>query len=507
MEQIWEDLDSGEIHIRDRWQFELKSEFIPLLSNKENIYCQEFFLFIPNSLQINKQTYTKSQFYQDQTSLIRYKTPEFSLKDLVDPNYSPSPLYRILALREAELTPAIRDTMEDELKLFGNIYRSALRVRVRTLIHEIDLMKVHNSAEMFCLNATNLATEIQDIQSKFTQVKEKMTKLWNDPSINKNFEYVEEFICNSTNHYLTGLLDTLRLAQRADCSEVDKLICDILIQARLFSASHAQTNGDAGKHGKVSNEFILYRKGLLNKYVLDALMLNINRFSIDERYQNYISGLSAGIAMLIYFSLFIWLGSVFLINSAPFLIFTVLFYVAKDRIKDWLKSISYQQAFKLFSDYKTEIRSPDEKNHLGVIKESFSFIDENKLAKEIKTIRNKEFHTILEAIPRPETVLYYKRTVVISEPVKKELPRRHDLSVIFRFNIHHFLLKASDPHESYVTIDPQTLKLVSLRLPKVYHLNLIIKNTYPQTNNSFKIELQKLRLIIDKNGIKRIEQL
>ena len=47
-EQFWEDVDSGEVHIRDKWQFALKSEFFPQPEKSQNHSIDEFYLFIPN---------------------------------------------------------------------------------------------------------------------------------------------------------------------------------------------------------------------------------------------------------------------------------------------------------------------------------------------------------------------------------------------------------------------------------------------------------------------------
>ncbi len=57
-----------------------------------------------------------------------------------------------------------------------------------------------------------------------------------------------------------------------------------------------------------------------------------------------IGSLAAGIAMTLYILLFIWQGSVFVINSQPFILFTIFIYVLKDRLKDEIKNVSMKQA-------------------------------------------------------------------------------------------------------------------------------------------------------------------
>ena len=89
MEETWGELVEGEIHARDHLQFELKTEFSINPHLKQNIYKQEIFIFIPNSLQINANTYSKQQFYLDQTNLIRYKTPLLKIAELIDQTMLP----------------------------------------------------------------------------------------------------------------------------------------------------------------------------------------------------------------------------------------------------------------------------------------------------------------------------------------------------------------------------------------------------------------------------------
>src|SRR5262245_28711441 len=117
MDEYFEDLQSGRIQIRDKWQFEFKSELFPFSHLRSNIHTQEFYFFIPNSLQINDQTYTKAQFYQDQTNLIRFKTPTFTFEELIDKDNAEVPLVRILMLCDLTYSKETEELIEDEIKL------------------------------------------------------------------------------------------------------------------------------------------------------------------------------------------------------------------------------------------------------------------------------------------------------------------------------------------------------------------------------------------------------
>lgn len=508
LEQFWEDLEVGEVHVRDRWQFSLKSEFFPQEGEEGSQCTQEFYLFIPNALQINKDTYTKPQFYEDQTNIIRYKTPLFTFEELFDAHNSASPLTRMFGLCQQPQAAEARNSFLDELKLFGNITRSTMRRDVKEIIDALNNVEGSERTQFFKERSEKLLGDIAHLREQINELKSTFLHTWNNSDLYRQILYIDEFISDYIGYYLTGLLEVMHQHPEIDASSIEARIKEVVVKedlltehGRLVAASEENyLDTDEG-------ESIIHKKSLLNIFVIDALQLYTSRFSSDTSYQNWIGSLSAGIAMLIYFVLYVWLGNVFVINSAPFIFITVGIYVLKDRLKEWMRILSYQNVSRWFPDYTTELFSPDKKYRLGKVTESFSFIEEPQLSQELRILRNAEFHSVLETVHRPESVLYYKRTVTLYEIPKKSSSRRSSLNIIFRYNIQRFLRKASEPFKEVLTIDPETQQLVPLYLPKVYHLNVIIRTTMTNGESAPKIELKKLRIIIDKNGIKRIEQI
>jgi len=502
MDKFWEEFETGEIHFRDKWQFELKSEFFPISDLKQSEYIQEFFIFIPNSLQINSQTYTKSDFYHDQTNLIRFKTPDISFTELVNPHNHHSPLTRLMEVKSD--TPT--STIEFELKLFANIFRSNLRKLGYPLIFLVE--KAHNNDEFGeCkYQLEKLLYEIGQTLNKFDDVKNAILQQPNRLSLQPIFGYIKDMMSISLNSTMTGLLEAVRSKQQPLLHSVDQSICQLLTREKKYRESRleepSQFSTDPGM-----NESILYQSGLLNKFTMDALQLQTKRLAVDQKFRTLVAGMAAAVAMLLFLLLYIWQGAVFVINSLPFVIFTVVIYVLKDRLKEELKNLSYKHMVRWFPDYTTEIRSPSGNTVIGKMHESFTFMESEEVSTDIWRLRNEGYHTYLDMIKRPEQVIYYKKIVGIYQNPQTITSRLQALNIIFRHDIHKFLAKGSNPYEPYVTLDPETLELTQIFLPKVYHINIILKNTYLTPDLSQKIEYKKFRLVVDKDGIKRIESL
>lgn len=503
MNSFWNDLYYEDIHFRDSLQFEVETDFAPIRNVEQNISTQEFYCFIPAALQIAPHTYTKEQFYKDRTNLIRYKTPEFSFHDLINRANPLSPLMRIEGMKAACLTDDTILVIQDELKLLGNIVRSALRMGVRGLLQYLDSGS-EDSKERLKEEALRFCSDVSSFRELFLDIQEECLTHWaGDPS--ETFMYVDEFISSSIDYYFSGFLEYVRASKIENIHEIDQTVCEILVKEKTYRRQHYQEPNELDEDDPGAKERVLYHKGLLNKYVLDALLLNLERTSWVEKYGNFGAGLAAGIAMLVYV-LLIFLNVPNLgFNSLPFLLFTVVLYVLKDRIKDSLKALFHKHAVRWFSDYTTQIRNPSGERVLGKLKEIFSFISEEAVPEEIRHVRQTLFNTDVRLFKRRETVIYYKKEMELGASEELFRARRHKLHNVFLFNIHPILEKASNPFESYLSLDPDTMEIRQEVLPKVYHLNIVIKTTCTEPDLKKKVSLKKFRLIIDKMGIKRVE--
>jgi len=482
MEEFWNELYEGDIHARDHLQFELKNEFAVRPDLTDNIFKQEFFLFIPNPLQINSETYSKEQFYQDQTNLIRYTTPTMSLTELIEPANNFSPLIRLQQLMTQE--DFSLSAASDELKLLGNIFHVAMSEQVFELYHELNTHTLKMSA------IPSFIQETQRVLLFFRDLLEKGHQR-HSSALHRDFRYVDEYMSLSVNEFFLLLLKQM---DESACADKQQLIQVIQQEENYRHVHHLEPQSK-------EKESILYRQGLLNRFMLEALMLKTHRQSLQDKQGDILGALAAGVAMFAYTLLFVWKISNFVINSFPFVFLAVVFYILKDRLKEWLKRIYFREAYRWFPDYSTNIIH-DKKEIMGLLKENFAFIEPHQLPPHFLKLRQTCFHEELESLHRHETIIQYKRELILQRHGPFRVKRRQGLTTIFRLNIYQFLRKASNPFQPYLRLDETTQTVDSQPLPKVYHLNLIIRNT--SVNGE---EIKMFRVVVDKLGIKRVESI
>jgi len=105
-----------------------------------------------------------------------------------------------------------------------------------------------------------------------------------------------------------------------------------------------------------------------------------------------------------------------------------------------------------------------------------------------------------------EKILYFRKDVEIFPEAVRVDKRLRRVNDIFRFNVSQFLFKASDAKEDYLILNPMTGELEVISCPKIYHVYLILKKTFLTRFRKKRIDFDTFRIVIDKEGIRRIDK-
>jgi uncharacterized protein YbcC (UPF0753/DUF2309 family) len=171
----------------------------------------------------------------------------------------------------------------------------------------------------------------------------------------------------------------------------------------------------------------------------------------------------------------------------------------KDRIKDIFKQyFDMKLVFKTF-DFKNKIYDSDKKRLFGCFKERMRMVKKSHLSKKVIETRLKGSSNHLSTWYLGEEILKYERFIKLkNQNIKDYFKDKIDgINDIMRFNISNFTKKMDDPKVELYSLDEDIDGIFG---EKVYHVNAVIE--FISEDNNF---LHKIRIILTKQGIKRIE--
>ena len=369
-------------------------------------------------------------------------------------------------------------------------------------VHQFTIAEQLNTIETKMID---LCDEITQVCIYYRGIQHTFLETCSETCMRHNFHYVDEFISDVIDHYLTALLDALRKSEK-NFVKCDQKLCHLIIKEKQYRETHYLSLRKKTETTTLL-ESLLYRRSLLQRLMLEALELRSNRISMVQEYSPILGAFAAGFAMLVYLLLFlfVWKSTTAMINSMPFILSLVVFYILKDRIKEGVKNYYSKHAMEWFPDFSTTIQSPRGRL-VGNFTESVSFLSEKELPQDITLARRQQFYHELETLDRHETIIECKRTFNLYSNFTKLHSRRHKINTIFRFNVRQFIEKINDSFQLNLNLDLATLGVVEEKLPKVYHLNIVIQNDYLKGGEMIK-ETKKFRIILNKWGISRVEHI
>ncbi|HRR42029.1 MAG TPA: hypothetical protein P5244_12405 [Syntrophales bacterium] len=480
------------VTIHDNYQIELKLNYPLRQGTGKTFYEVGLYLFAPTSLGINPGTYTKQQFYTDLQTYIRVKTPSIPLSRI--DNGETSPLGRLraviegMARRPSRKAPAL---YESQIKLFSCILKSAVRDYV-AYIYETTIAEDREHL------VDNYIRDIQRITSGYRDLR----ALIQLPGFGKRMaeiylfgdEYISLLIEDYTYHLVEGLSACREgLGQERQKALMALIDAEVQYRSRRGYLSIPDETKD--------NETLVFRRSVLKKYMATVLFLEAKVKKGGIMMEQTLFGMAAGLAMLFATTVAFISQSIYGNLTAPFFVVLVVSYIFKDRMKDLLRYYLSRKVTRFIFDYKTRIYNVA-RHVVGVCRESFEFIRRQKLAPEIRKLRDCDHITEIENGWVGEQTFLYRKKIRLHPDWKGSIFSEYEIDGvhdIMRFNIQEFLRKMDDPNKELFVMDDDGYHRI--KGARVYHLNLIITLIGDQFRSYIRY-----RLILNRKGIKRIEK-
>jgi hypothetical protein len=491
IEEIELNMLEDNISIHDQFQFEIKWAYMFNDKKKYTMYDIETYFFIPENLGISRSTYLKKDFYSDLKTYIRFKTPTILLRQFTD---APHDLIKDLSsifCRVAEHpTREILLEFEDRIKLFCCEFKSSLREHVALINKREQPTDIHILLDQYIEHTGKIADGYRQLR-----------KILNVPSIHEKvfskYLFGDEYISLTIEDYTFSLLSLLGKKSLDLDPAYSKKLLDIVakeIEYRKTSGypSIPQFNSD--------NEVLVFRKGILKKYLGSILYLNVRSEHSGGFIEQIAFGIAAGLSMVFATAVAFFSQKNYESFSLPLFIALVISYMFKDRIKEGLRIYLRKKLDKVLYDHKITLHTKDNEK-VGWCKESFGFVNETTVSEAVLKLRNKDHITEIENDWLGEQIILYKKLIKLCP---KDSAQFHKITTInsindiMRFNIERFLSKMDNPAKPIFVIHENGFKQIFAK--RVYHLNLIIKYTFDN-----KSIYRRFRIILSRRGIRSIE--
>ncbi len=495
------DWKESSIERHDLYNFESKIDYtLELTDEKKTSYHLATYFFIPSSLQINKDTYGKEQFFSDINNRIRFKTPKLPLEGILDEQNELSPMNTILkSMKDIEYGKSDLDSItkiERELCLLADMIKVFLRDQFNYIQNNYNkTRKQYNLPDLI----DSYLESIKKLKMKLKLMGSRMLMTQIPIRLHEAFQFADEYISLQIEKWFTRFLKDF--GDKINQEIKTRMI--VLIEKEQQHREYLKSLLIIIE--KDNNETFSYQEGIMKKYVQSVLYLEKKKKDPKSQSLEIFYSVAAGVAM--FFSLFFGflILSFFPTYSIPFIIATVVIYMLKDRIKDNIRGVSQKAVGSLFPDQRIDIVDGFNKEKIGKSNEIVSFKNKNKIPPEILKIRRSSNISSIEERGKPEDVLLYKKKITLfNKKIKQFHVRRKDLSDVIRFNIRGFLRYADDPIQFLSKWNVDKKKIEDIPVSKVYHLNLVLKLTSFKGKKVNKIHYKKFRVIIDQQGIKRV---
>lgn len=484
------------VKIHDKFSFEFKISYITdqdSIDETENEFSINTWLFVPNSLDINRTTYSKDQFYKDTKSNVRLITPVFTLKEIYTKENNPltqvkDAITALLASPEAD--PLLAESYAYHTRIFASIFKSASRDNAYYIIDETDDQQIPHLVNDF-------VTHIRAILFHYR-------KLWNmidnenvADEIKESFRFGDDFIGNMVEQQTFRIMRGIE--HRRVFRKVKPELYELIEEENQYKIDHSYPTINIDDPSQ--NYLVVMRRGILKKFIESDLYLNTKNTKDGAFVEQFYYGVAAGVSMIfatiVAFSAQQRYGNF----TGPLFIALVISYIFKDRIKDLMRYYFSNQLGKKYFDTKRQLEI--RKDKIGWTKEAFDFVTEAKIPDEVLNLRKRT--PLVEAENRiyTEKIILYRKLVKISGiRINKGKDYKFiGINDITRFNIFNFIQKADNPFVSLYTADEKN-GYNKFKSEKVYALHFVIR-----FQSKSDVHFRKFRLLFNRDGIKEVNEI
>lgn len=476
----------------DNFSVEFKFGFEGKDTAELSDFAVNSWIFVPNSIGINPETYGKKQFYRDIKSNVRLITPVFGLHEIADPKALPlTSLRHAIEGLAASSGQASSDAYDYHLKMFGAIFKSSIRDFER----HIRTAKALENADTLL---EGYLRDVRGILSRYRALSSLMDVPQVSDTLRGRFRLVDEFLSYVTEMRTIRIIRKMESTRQAPrlAGRIDGLM-SLIKEERIYKQ---KCGYGIVRQDMEQNRRIVYHHGMLKKFVESDLYIRLQKKKDGVAVEQLYYSIAAGVAM-IFATAVAWHTQVRFGNITwPLFIVLVVSYMLKDRIKDLLRYYFAHKLGNKYYDNKAVISIGKKK--VGVIREGVDFISSSKIPDSVMALRNTSARIADSTRIFEEKIILYRKRVTIDGKALAEnddYPMR-GLNEIMRFHLNRYTYKMDNPVIPVATLD-ENGEITTEKVQKIYYLNIVF-----QLQHEGQSDYRRFRVVMTRDGILRIEE-
>ncbi len=532
------------VNIHDSTQLEAILNY-DFSSSRDNLWARmrkydvDVYLFFPPQLNINKQSYSKEDFYEDIRPLARLKEPNYEYEDFLPSQEKGRESPFDFLLKQYESLDKGQENLKDpnfisELKILACSLSSYVSRQTKEVSRDLKGFarkdNTTSEAETFFENSSKELKKIFFLfkawQELYLKINESTEERFLD--IQREVSLLDE---NVLGVFYRGVSNVF-YGWEKDFSFIETE------SAKIFHRRLKAWILVIRAHYRLKNYFFLteestiqekenfsMRLSYLKKRMWQVLYLEVKDKAsfFKKRQLAYIA--AAGFAALwaLLANIFMWRqlnfqgtssffdatgGGSLGVGTTYFLVLTfVSAYILKDRIKDFARDKFQGGIFRHLPDSTEQIwynnKITKKKFSIGTIYESQHYVDGlESVPLEIQAYRTSLFKG--RFIEQEDIIHYHKKIILDTKKIwsfGQNLTAIHD---IIRLSVKRYITRLDDPEEkNFILTKDGSIKMSTL--PKVYYIDLVIKFSHKSLfSRSEEVLFECRRLILNKDGLVRI---
>ena len=507
------ELFDTKVEVHDRKQFELKLEYQPSGTDPKSEYLVETILFIPRSLNIDAETWSRDQFYADIHNYVRLKTPVLSFDEILTGSHSP--LVQLEQRLPLGLMGPVSEVVYDA-KMLACVARGALRRFSRGMKKECAhlLSGAENEkcappdspAHLMELARKSIHSS-QEILRRFRSTSARLAEKYElDQKAQAALRLVDEYMSLTVEQFFRRIVVQMEAMPRSGIYvDLRRELMDVVIGDESYRRtkklpSVLTAEGD--------NEEYTHRIGFLKKFCMNILFLKVQRSSKRKAWEEVLFAIAAGGSMAFALGVGLFAQSRYPQASFNFFMLAVVGYMFKDRMKDALRRMLAAYMGKFLYERSTVIVDPVTLDDVGVCREKLDYGSSVQIPPEIASLRAQDDLATVAQSELTEMVIRYRKRIALDSEM---LPRIADgiisgVTDIIRLNIDRLLHDMDDPEYALDYVDLEDFSVGKLQMVKSYRVDVAFRFAVDDGRHQ-RTTVRLVRLVLDRNGIKRMTDL